>query len=109
MLRSGASALSATALPNELEGFRSGIGTAQTSTPSLCSASNGVPPYTYLWTYVSGDTSIYTNTATSASAYFSRFFPDVAEFSAVWKCVVTDAAATVVDSNTVSITLVRYS
>lgn len=104
----GGSALSAVVSPTFVSGYRNGKGTAQTGSYCLCTASGGSPPYTYLWTYVSGDTEIYVNSSTTTSTLFSAFFSDPGtSFSAIWKCVVTDSTPTAIDSTTVSIELSR--
>lgn len=68
-------------------------------------ATGGVNPYTYLWSYVSGDTGIYATSFTSSNTYFARYGGPVSSYSAVWKCTATDSDGTQVDSNVVTITL----
>jgi len=80
-------------------------GTAQTISSVTCSVVGGVPPYTYNWTWVAGDTDAYANSDTSATTRFSRYNATPAVYFSVWKCVVTDAAATSVDSPTVNVSL----
>ena len=78
-------------------------GTLLAFSPVTCSAVGGVPPYSYNWTYVSGDGSIYANSDGSATTRFSRYTTSTTPYSAVWKCVVTDGAAATVDSNTITV------
>lgn len=95
----------ATLSKSTLSGVGFPPGTIQTYSGTGCEAVGGVPPYTYLWTYVSGDTSVYANTPTAASTRFSRYISGVASYSAVWNCAVEDSEATTINSNSVTITL----
>lgn len=79
--------------------------TCQTALNSTCNAINGLPPYSYAWTFVSGDSDIYIVPFGPTTAGFAATFNETGSKSAVFKCIVTDAAATVVDSNNVFITL----
>lgn len=97
--------LSASASPALLTGFTVGTGTVVTKFSATCTALGGSPGYTYSWTYVSGDASIGPIDAASASTKFSGYFTSIGTYSAVFKCVVTDAAATVVASNEITVTL----
>lgn len=103
----GAIPLSATVSPDITYGFSS-YGTIISAEPGICSPAGGVPPYTYLWTYVSGSASIHIQNATNPSTYFTvggkAFFDDFA----VFKCVVTDSSATVVNSsNNITVYMTR--
>lgn len=81
-------------------------GTTFTLQPVIATGVDGVAPYSYAWTYVSGDTQIYPNNSNTATTRFFAYVPDGGDsFAAVYKCVVTDAASTVVDSANVAITI----
>lgn len=99
------SGFSATLTDTSVHGSSRYVGTVQTIDSTTCTPVNGTAPYSYAWSYVSGDTEIYANLPTSATTRFSAYFPSSDIYTAVWKCTVTDSAANVVDSNTVSITL----
>lgn len=90
--------LSASAFPTFLSGFGGGGGPAFTG---LCSTSvtGGVPPYSYLWAFQSGNTDIFASSATNFSTSFGSFTNSMA----VWNCRVTDSDSTVVFTNNVSI------
>lgn len=79
-------------------------GTAR-SDPIICTGVNGVPPYTYLWTYVSGDTDIFATRVNESTTRFSRYISAEGTFTGVWKCVVTDSAAATADSPPIDISL----
>jgi hypothetical protein len=99
-------ALTASANPSSVSGSRTTGGTVN-STNSLCSAAGTSGTITYLWQYVSGDSSIACNTPSSASTVWSGSV-GVANpsRSAVWRCKVTNSGnANVAYSNNVSITL----
>lgn len=53
-------------------------------------AADGVPPYFYAWTRISGSTAITANSASSATTDFSSAGTDEA-FSAIFRCTVTDS------------------
>jgi hypothetical protein len=77
--------------------YGSGVGpvTANTANTTV-TPSGGTSPYTYAWTYVSGDVDISVASATLATTHFHRVISayDVAQvWSAVWRCTVTDASA----------------
>ena len=101
--------LSASVNPTGLSGFVIGSGTAVTGLTAICTAAGGAPGYTYLWTFVSGDSDIGPINGTSASTKFNAYFSGPGILQAVYKCVVTDAAANVVDSNTVTISMECFS
>lgn len=64
------------------------------SPASSAAATGGTAPYTYAWTYVSGDTSIGATSPTSASTTFGRSsMADMTTYTASWKCTVTDSVA----------------
>lgn len=84
-------------------------GTLQAFSPVTCSVVGGVPPYTYDWTAVSGDGSIYANSDKAATTRFSRYTTDNDTYIAIWKCVVTDAAAATTDSIDVTVQFEGFS
>lgn len=75
--------------------------TLTTTAPAVVTASGGNDPYTYAWTYVSGDSAIYPVSPTSNSSYFRGIVYQYSTVSAVWRCTVTDDddATTTVDVN----------
>lgn len=75
-----------------VSGDRIGPGSV-TSDPATVVASGGTPGYTYAWTRVSGDTSIFCNSPTSATTTWTRSSATVHIYTAVWKCTVTDSVA----------------
>lgn len=100
-----------TAVLNDISVFGNGFvpGTLQAFSPVTCNVVGGIPPYSYNWTYVSGDGSVYANSDGSATTRFSRYTTDTTLYTAVWKCVVTDAAAATVDSDTVTVQFEGFS
>jgi len=103
VLSTGRPTLAASALPLGLSATRFGAGTAITLQTAVTTVVGGVPPYTYLWTRVSGDTEVGPINSTSASTIFSGYFTGPGTYATVYKCVVTDAAAVSVDSNNITI------
>ena len=99
-------ALSNSAAPTFISGYSSGFGTCTSSEPAVASVSGGSPPYTYLWSRVSGDTDITIQDPTNYYTYFTALLSSGDSVSTVFKCTVTDAASTVVDTNTITVTLV---
>jgi hypothetical protein len=64
------------------------------TTPSVTvTPTGGTGPYTYAWTYISGDSGFTANTASSASTTFTGSVAAGEDRSAVWKCTVTDFLA----------------
>lgn len=103
VLATGSPPLAASAAPTGPNGVKIGTGTVITSSSVMVTAVGGTVPYTYLWTFVSGDTEIGPINGTSSSTKFSAYFSTPGTFEAVYKCVVTDATATAVDTNPVTI------
>lgn len=96
----------ATANRSHLTGFIAATpGTAQTTQATTVTAINGTPPYTYQWTFVSGDNEIYPNSSVSATTRFSKYIGTPGSADAVYKCEVTDDTATTVDSQNVTVHL----
>lgn len=84
----GAGALSFSATASPISAVGSGLGgTVQTNTVTVTPA-GGTGPYTYSWTYVSGDT-VTVLSPTSAATRFSS----ATGAEAVYKCTVTDSLA----------------
>lgn len=84
--------LTASVSPPSIYGDRSGRGVAVTGSTTV-SVSGGLTPYTYAWSYVSGDA---TFTCTSPSAATTTFSATVGlgqDKASTWKCRVTDAAS----------------
>jgi hypothetical protein len=74
------------------------FGTTPTSgsvtTPSVTvTPTGGTGPYTYAWTYDSGDVGFSANTASSASTTFTGSVAAGEDLVAVWRCTVTDSLA----------------
>lgn len=99
--------LIATVSPSSLDGIKSGSGTVVTSQAVTVTPSGGQTPYTYLWTYVSGDTEVVPTSSTLATTTFRAFRSSPGIYSASYKCVVDDAV-TSIDSSTVTITLESF-
>lgn len=69
--------------------------TLVTSSAAASTVSGGIPPYTYLWTYVSGDVSIACSNANIVNPTFSSTISgvpihDSITKTAVWNLLVTD-------------------
>lgn len=106
VLATGKPALGASANPTVVGGFKVGAGTVISSQSAVVTVIGGTPPYTYLWTRVSGDTQVGPLNGTSSSTKFSAYIGTAGiSYSAVYKCVVTDSAAVSVDSNTIDVTM----
>jgi hypothetical protein len=105
VLSTGKPALAASVLPVGLFATRFGAGSALTFDSAITTVVGGVPPYTYLWTRVSGNTEVGPINGTSAATQFSAYFYGVGSYSTVYKCVVTDSAAASVDSNNITISM----
>jgi len=103
VLSTGQLPLAASVLPVDLFAIQYIIGTAVTLQTATTTVVGGQPPYTYLWTLVSGDTEVGPIHGTSASTKFSAYFTSPGSYSTVYKCVVTDATTSVVDSNNINI------
>lgn len=68
-----------------------GFGTGTPSTNNVtASVSGGTAPYTYAWSYVSGDT-FTTSNPTSATTHWSKSVGINDIFTGVYKCTVTDS------------------
>lgn len=102
-------ALSNSATPAFISGYSSRYGTCTSSEPAMANVSGGSPPYTYLWSRVSGDTDITIQDPTNYYTYFTALLTSGDSATTVFKCTVTDAASTVVDTNTITVTLVSIA
>ena len=69
-----------------------------TTITTTVNVTGGLPPYTYLWTKVSGKT-IAVNSPTSATTSFSIAGSNGDSFGSTYKCTVTDDASAVVSAN----------
>lgn len=67
---------------------------------------NGTPGYTYVWERVSGDTQI-SVVPSGATATWSRSLTTIGEWTAVWRCKITDAAGRVAYTPNVTVTFTR--
>jgi len=92
------------ASPISVSGFGNSRGSIAISTGACSvSATSGVPPYTYLWSKVSGDASWNATNPTGVSSAFRR--GNVApsdSFTSTWKCTVTDSSGSTADTNVVT-------
>lgn len=98
-------ALSVGVNPTSLSGFGYGYGSVATDEPAILNIQGGSPPYSVLWTLVSGNASVTPQYATSPSTSFQSGSMNMVTRTAVWHATVTDAALTAVVSPSVSITL----
>lgn len=74
------------------------------SPPLAVTAAGGIPPYSYSWQYVSGDTQISVIPQTGgASAVWNRTISTYGTWTAVWRVVVTDAADNSVTSPNINV------
>lgn len=95
--------------PTTLGGFGTGH-SVTTTDPCVVTVTGGAGPFTYAWTYVSGDTSIFALTSTASSSYFrATGMADSEVRTAVFNCVVTDTATGLSETTAqnVEITLTR--
>jgi hypothetical protein len=86
----------------------SGSSTASSITTNSVTAtgSGGTSPYTYVWSKVSGDSSISATSSASRTTSFTRTgCVGGTAYSGTWRCKVTDSAGTIVYSSNVSITI----
>ena len=101
--------LRATASPVSVSGFKFGTGTVTTSSPVTVNVTGGVPPYTYLWTDVSNADTITETLPATASTYWRKNLTSAPDsVTGTFKCVVTDAALTAVDSDVVTVDLYNF-
>lgn len=79
-----------TVYPASVSGISFGAGTA-TSSSATVSVKGGIGPFTYAWTYVSGDTFTVTS-ASAATTTFSKVVIPNGAYIGVYRCTVTPAA-----------------
>lgn len=98
--------LTASVLPSVVTGTIPTIPGTAFSQPSTATGHGGTGSYTYLWQYVSGDTTIMPDNSPSSSTQVWSKLISVAspEGSAVWRCRVSDGTSTAYTPG-VSITL----
>jgi hypothetical protein len=103
----GRSPLRATISPSYLYGFKIGNGTVITSSPATVLVTGGAPPYTYLWTDVVNLDSITETLPSNRTTYWRKTFTSTSESATgTFKCVVTDALGTSVDTtNSITVDL----
>lgn len=102
--------LRVTISPPHLSGFKIGSGTVTTSAPATVLVTGGAPPYTYLWTDVSNLDGISETLPTHPTTYWRKTFSSAsADASGTFKCVVTDALGTSVDTvNNITVDLLTF-
>ena len=81
--------------------------TSQTFQSITCKAVGGRPPYTYLWSRVSGDTAM-GNTSSTNTTYFARYFATDGEASSIWHCTITDSLGATAVSDPFQVDLSAY-
>lgn len=89
LLASAAPVLAINISPGGIYTSRVGSGSL-TSAVDTATASNGVPGYTYAWTYVSGN-SFTISAPSSAATVFSTTLPGSMYRSGTYRCTVTDS------------------
>ena len=74
--------------------------------PAVATATGGIPPYSYLWQYVSGDAGMPATSPTSSSTSWWSSGPAGGPGKiSYWRCRVSDAANTIVYTPNVKITI----
>lgn len=92
LLANSAQPLLAIADPSVATGGGTGLGTVVTSAVQA-NPVGGVGPYTYSWTYLSGDVGFSAVSSTSTSTTFSITLSTYSDYKvAVWRCTITDSA-----------------
>lgn len=101
------SSIVATATP--VSSARTSSGAAPSGTvvshAHTASASGGTAPYTYAWSYVSGDADMTPTAPALATTAFSATVFDNYTMVTTFKCTVSDSAGQVADTNTIEVTL----
>jgi hypothetical protein len=67
--------------------------------------SGGLFPYTYLWNRVSGNSAITAVSSTSLTTRFTASVTPCTQYTATFRCTVTDLSGATINSDTVDITL----
>lgn len=89
--------------PSVVSGWSGDKGTVRTDYVTTI-PENMIPPLSYSWSRVSG-TGGTAETPTSSSTRFFQYFLSYGNFVSEWKCTVTDAQGSVVDSDLVEVYL----
>lgn len=93
--------LSVTVSPNVVEG--NGFAGTVTTENAAATPSGGRAPYTYAWSYVSGDTNFSATASTSALTAFQITMAGGSDANSDWRVTVTDAlGATATDTVTIA-------
>lgn len=99
--------LTASASPTLVNGF-SPVTPTVTTAATTATPVGGVGPYTYLWSFVSGDAAVTIVSPTSASTTFQKVMAPTTSTVAFFQCAVTDTATgAVAISNSVEADLDR--
>ena len=71
---------------------------------SICTASGGYPPYTYLWQYQAGDNYYVPSSTTSQSVTWMKVWSNTNPYNyCQWVCVVTDSQGNTVNSSVLTL------
>lgn len=92
----------------DVYGYRSGSGTGVTNV-TTATVSGGVAPYTYAWTYVSGDNTMSATVPTGVTTAFSASLSVNQEKDAVWQVVAIDNLGATSPPVQVNVTLIENS
>ena len=76
-----------------------------TSAPIVAVASGGIAPYTYLYSYVSGDATVYKVGFSPNIASWAITTSTPGTYISIWKCQVTDDVGHIAYSENITITL----
>lgn len=91
MLGIGFTPLNASVSPSSVSGSRATGGTCVSGT-AAATGTGGSTPYTYAWTYVSGDSGISCNSSTASATTFQALVSSsIPSRTAVWRCTITDS------------------
>jgi hypothetical protein len=71
----------------------------------ILTASEGALPYSYLWSIVSGDSSIGISSSTSSNVVWTLTTNQDGVYEAVWNCTVTDHNGSQTTSENVTVTI----